>query len=493
MRVGPPDRRLRGRAERPSRSHLPRAGRGHRRDPRQHRPGRLSRQHRLLPGPHQRRAQSSPSSPPSPGSDSRPAAMSPSPGPPRTRSSSAIDRSARWRSPRMSLPYDGSSVDLEKELDPLHGRAARLAPPAARGRSPSSGRPPRWRRSIAACTTGGVRPTPSPTASPAASVAPRPPRRRRERPSTRRADADAHAGRRAVHLQLDRVHRRNTSSTIPEEVRRQGHARLLLEHRRGLRQARQRRRRLRRVVPDLGRHPGVQGRRAPSSSSTSRCSRTSSTSGRNGPTRTTTRATPTRCRTCGGRPASATTPVEIKDTLTSSKALWDPRWAKHIAMLDDWQEVFGLTLIQLGLRRQHVEHRPDRPGARAARAAEAARPRLQHQHHDDDEQRRQLDRPDLGRGHLQDPGREREDPLLHPGRGRRPRLRHDGHLLRAPSTRSPRTCSSTTCSTRRSAPRTRTSSTTWARMPPRSSTSTRRSSPTRASTRTRRSSRSCRS
>ncbi len=39
----------------------------------------------------------------------------------------------------------------------------------------------------------------------------------------------------------------------------------------------------------------------------------------------------------------------IKDTLTSSKALWDSRWAKHIAMLDDWQEVFGLTLIQLGL------------------------------------------------------------------------------------------------------------------------------------------------
>ncbi len=39
---------------------------------------------------------------------------------------------------------------------------------------------------------------------------------------------------------------------------------------------------------------------------------------------------------------------KITDTLTSSKALWDERWKKHIAMLDDWQEVFGLTLIQLG-------------------------------------------------------------------------------------------------------------------------------------------------
>lgn len=38
----------------------------------------------------------------------------------------------------------------------------------------------------------------------------------------------------------------------------------------------------------------------------------------------------------------------ITDELTSSKALWDPRWAQHISMLDDFQEVFGLALIQLG-------------------------------------------------------------------------------------------------------------------------------------------------
>jgi spermidine/putrescine-binding protein len=38
----------------------------------------------------------------------------------------------------------------------------------------------------------------------------------------------------------------------------------------------------------------------------------------------------------------------IKEELTSSKALWDERWKGHISMLDDWQEVFALALIQLG-------------------------------------------------------------------------------------------------------------------------------------------------
>ncbi len=38
----------------------------------------------------------------------------------------------------------------------------------------------------------------------------------------------------------------------------------------------------------------------------------------------------------------------ISDTLTSSTALWDPRFEKHISMLDDWQEAFAMALIQLG-------------------------------------------------------------------------------------------------------------------------------------------------
>ena len=40
--------------------------------------------------------------------------------------------------------------------------------------------------------------------------------------------------------------------------------------------------------------------------------------------------------------------ARITEELSSSKALWDPRWAQHISMLDDFQEVFGLALIQLG-------------------------------------------------------------------------------------------------------------------------------------------------
>jgi len=40
--------------------------------------------------------------------------------------------------------------------------------------------------------------------------------------------------------------------------------------------------------------------------------------------------------------------AKITDTLTSSKALWDPRFDGHISMLDDWAEAFGMALIQLG-------------------------------------------------------------------------------------------------------------------------------------------------
>ena len=39
---------------------------------------------------------------------------------------------------------------------------------------------------------------------------------------------------------------------------------------------------------------------------------------------------------------------KVTDSPTSSKALWDPRYDGHISMLDDFQEVFALALIQLG-------------------------------------------------------------------------------------------------------------------------------------------------
>jgi spermidine/putrescine transport system substrate-binding protein len=40
--------------------------------------------------------------------------------------------------------------------------------------------------------------------------------------------------------------------------------------------------------------------------------------------------------------------TKIKETLTSSKALWDPKYKGHISMMDDYAETFGLALKQLG-------------------------------------------------------------------------------------------------------------------------------------------------
>ena len=40
--------------------------------------------------------------------------------------------------------------------------------------------------------------------------------------------------------------------------------------------------------------------------------------------------------------------TRIPDPGTSSNVLWDPRYSGHISMMDDYQETFGLTLIQKG-------------------------------------------------------------------------------------------------------------------------------------------------
>ena len=40
--------------------------------------------------------------------------------------------------------------------------------------------------------------------------------------------------------------------------------------------------------------------------------------------------------------------TRIKETLTSSKALWDPKYKDHISMMDDYQETMGMALKQLG-------------------------------------------------------------------------------------------------------------------------------------------------
>ncbi len=47
--------------------------------------------------------------------------------------------------------------------------------------------------------------------------------------------------------------------------------------------------------------------------------------------------------------------AKVKETPTSWKALWDPRWSGHIAMLDDQREAFAAALIQLGYSANTVD------------------------------------------------------------------------------------------------------------------------------------------
>ena len=47
--------------------------------------------------------------------------------------------------------------------------------------------------------------------------------------------------------------------------------------------------------------------------------------------------------------------AKIKETPTSWKALWDPRWSGHIAMLDDQREAFAAALIQLNFSANTVD------------------------------------------------------------------------------------------------------------------------------------------
>ena len=180
---------------------------------------------------------------------------------------------------------------------------------------------------------------------------------------------------------------------------------------------------------------------------------------------------------------------------TSWKALWDPRWKRpHLDARRLREVVRRWPLIQLGLLANTTS---TTELDEALALLEEQKPLVRTYTTDTIATMaggRRLDRPCLGRGRLPDLARtRRERRLLHPRGGRRPRLGHDGDLLGRASTRSPPTCSSTTCSTPRSAPRTRTTSATWARTRRPRSSSTRRSSPTRRSTRTRRSSTSSRS
>ncbi len=182
---------------------------------------------------------------------------------------------------------------------------------------------------IAACTTGG----------PGQTAPPRPRRQRRPASATAAASASAaasaavdrpsrphaDAGGRALRLQLDayigekRHHgsRRSTGVkvTTTSFFSNTDEAYAKLGNDGGG---------LRRVVPDLGRHPGLQGEGRPAQASTSRSSRTSPTSAPTGRTRATTRATSTPCRTMWWTTGVGYDTGRIKDDLTSSKAALGP-------------------------------------------------------------------------------------------------------------------------------------------------------------------------
>ena len=374
-RVGDLAGRCGGRAQRPARvdlagcrRHADGAIRGTRRA------GRLSREHRLLPGPDQRRARRL-----GPGPEDR----DPTPG--RQRCRHHLARRGRARPRRPIGPSAGGDrmtharrvdIDLERSSIRYMARATDHAPPAAR--ADRAGR----RRGGAGADHRRVH------------VAARPaPRRRRRLRGRARASAAASAAvataiarahaacrrpeSRAVHLQLDRVHRRDDAS---RRSRRSTGSRSsstsFLDDRRDLREARRTTAAGTTSLPDPVDIPAFVAKGAIRELDKSLIPNLVNLGTEWSDPELRPGQQPTRCRTCGGRPASATTPRRSRATPTSGKALWDQQYARHIGMLDDYQEVFAAGADPAGLRRQHDGPRPARRGARAARAAEAARARL---------------------------------------------------------------------------------------------------------------------
>ena len=201
----------------------------------------------------------------------------------------------------MTHPYDGSSDRHREAARPLHGRAQ--AHPANPPRADRQGRRGDRTRADRCCLyrRRGHR-VPQRGKCPAASD-----RFRRPAERGRGTDSGARARGRALRLQLDGLHRRGRRPDIRGEVRRQGRRTTSSRTPTDVRQARRGRRRLRRQLPDLGRHPGdfiARGaRRALDQSLIPNIANL----GAEWANPATTQATPTRSRTCGGRRASATT------------------------------------------------------------------------------------------------------------------------------------------------------------------------------------------
>ena len=102
--------------------------------------------------------------------------------------------------------------------------------------------------------------------------------------------------------------------------------------------------------------------------------------------------------------------ARIKEQLTSWTALWDARFDKHIAMLDDSARGVRGGALPLGQGPEHDRRRRARRGAGPAQAAEAARPDLHDGRHRGALVGRRLDRPRLGLGRV--PGQSERDTVV---------------------------------------------------------------------------------
>ena len=241
----------------------------------------------------------------------------------------------------MTHRYDGSSIDIEKQLV-RYMIEHKLTRRTLLERIAKVGAVTALAPIVAACTGGGA------TASPSAASAPPPPTGSAAPPSEAAcADARPEPEDELFVYNWTEYIGEEVVPSIRREVRRQGDVRLLLEHRRGVRQARRRRRRVRHQLPDFRRHPRFHRTRRGDPARPSLIPNIANLG--------------TEWADPGYDPGNAhsvpymwwTTGVgydtsKITDALTSSKALWDERWAGHISMLDDWQEAFALALIQLG-------------------------------------------------------------------------------------------------------------------------------------------------
>ena len=223
----------------------------------------------------------------------------------------------------MNERHDGPRSTSSEALVRVHRRAAASRGASCWSASRPSGATAALAPIIAACTSGGASPAPASAAAPPARQRVAAARRRPRRPGG--ADAGPQPGGRALRLQLDDY---IGEKTIADFEKKYG-IKVTYDFFPDADDAYAKLRATARAVattsryPDLGRHPGVRRRRASSSELDKSLIPNVATSGRSGPTRATTRATSTRCRTCGGRPGTPGTGQD-QGAPTSSKAPLGP-------------------------------------------------------------------------------------------------------------------------------------------------------------------------